>query len=88
MNDRVINGAARVEPSRNRSVITSLADYLPSGKRVALRLPFGGARDKREQLVTPVAAASSISGSTNPSPANPFADAPAAQLPRLRRRAL
>ena len=32
-------------------IVTSLADYLPSGKRMALRLPFQSARDKREQLV-------------------------------------
>jgi long-chain acyl-CoA synthetase len=33
-------------------IVTSLADYLPSGKRLALRLPFGSVREKREQLVT------------------------------------
>lgn len=35
-------------------IVTSLADYLPSGKRLALRLPFGSVREKREQLVTPL----------------------------------
>jgi long-chain acyl-CoA synthetase len=33
-------------------IVTSLADYLPSGKRLALHLPFGRIREKREQLVT------------------------------------
>jgi long-chain acyl-CoA synthetase len=33
-------------------IVTSLADYLPSGKRLALRLPFGSVREKRDQLVT------------------------------------
>jgi long-chain acyl-CoA synthetase len=33
-------------------IVTSLADYLPSGKRMALRLPFGRVREKREQLIT------------------------------------
>jgi long-chain acyl-CoA synthetase len=46
----------RERTSLQHVVVTSLADYLPSGKRVALRLPFGGARDKREQLVTPLPA--------------------------------
>ncbi len=32
-------------------IVTSLADYLPSGKRLALHLPFGSVRDKREQLM-------------------------------------
>lgn len=32
-------------------VVTSLAEYLPTGKRLALRLPFEGIREKREQLV-------------------------------------
>jgi len=35
-------------------IVTSLADYLPSGKRLALRLPFGSVREKRQQLVTPL----------------------------------
>jgi long-chain acyl-CoA synthetase len=33
-------------------IVTSLADYLPSGKRLALHLPFGSVREKRNQLVT------------------------------------
>ncbi|MDT4943014.1 MAG: long-chain acyl-CoA synthetase, partial [Pseudonocardiales bacterium] len=33
-------------------VVTSLAEYLPSGKRLALRLPFAGMREKRDQLIT------------------------------------
>ena len=33
-------------------IVTSLAEYLPAGKRLALRLPFGGMREKREQLIT------------------------------------
>jgi long-chain acyl-CoA synthetase len=33
-------------------IVTSLADYLPSGKRLALHLPFGSIKQKREQLVT------------------------------------
>jgi long-chain acyl-CoA synthetase len=32
-------------------IVTSLADYLPSGKRLALLLPFESVRKKREQLV-------------------------------------
>src|SRR5579859_6856262 len=32
-------------------IVTSLADYLPSGKRLALHLPFGSVRQKREHLV-------------------------------------
>jgi long-chain acyl-CoA synthetase len=35
-------------------IVTSLADYLPSGKRLALLLPFGSVREKREQLLAPV----------------------------------
>ena len=41
-------------------VVTSLADYLPSGKRLVLRLPFGSVREKREQLVTPVPADANV----------------------------
>ena len=35
-------------------IVTSLADYLPSGKRLALLLPFDSVRKKREQLVADV----------------------------------
>lgn len=43
---------ARAGTAVKHVVVTSLADYLPSGKRLALRLPFGRIREKREQLVT------------------------------------
>jgi long-chain acyl-CoA synthetase len=43
---------ARAYTSLQHVIVTSIADYLPSGKRLALRLPFGSAREKREQLVT------------------------------------
>lgn len=45
---------ARDGTAVERVIVTSLADYLPSGKRLALLLPFGSVRDKREQLVTPL----------------------------------
>ncbi|HEY2297955.1 MAG TPA: AMP-binding protein [Jatrophihabitans sp.] len=45
---------ARADTGVERVIVTSLADYLPSGKRLALLLPFGAVRDKREQLVTPL----------------------------------
>ncbi len=45
---------ARRGTSLRHVIVTSLADYLPSGKRLALLLPFGSVRDKREQLVAPV----------------------------------
>jgi long-chain acyl-CoA synthetase len=35
-------------------IVTSLAEYLTSGKRLALRLPFGKVREKREQLITEI----------------------------------
>jgi long-chain acyl-CoA synthetase len=35
-------------------IVTSLADYLPKGKRWALHLPFGAVREKREQLVAEI----------------------------------
>jgi long-chain acyl-CoA synthetase len=41
----------RDETDLRHVVVTSLAEYLPSGKRLALRLPFAGVRHKREQLV-------------------------------------
>ena len=44
--------AARPETELRHVVVTSLAEYLPSGKRLALRLPFAGIREKREQLIT------------------------------------
>src|SRR5689334_15697879 len=50
----------REHTSLQHVVVTSLADYLPSGKRLALHLPFGGARDKREQLVTPLPAGAPV----------------------------
>ena len=43
---------AREGTAVERVIVTSLADYLPSGKRLALLLPFGAVRSKREQLVT------------------------------------
>jgi long-chain acyl-CoA synthetase len=42
---------ARPDTALEQVIVTSLADYLPSGKRLALRLPFSGVRAKREQLV-------------------------------------
>jgi long-chain acyl-CoA synthetase len=51
---------ARDRTSLQHVVVTSLADYLPSGKRLALHLPFGGARNKREQLVTPLPAGAPV----------------------------
>ena len=45
---------ARPGTALQHVIVTSLADYLPSGKRLALRLPFGSVREKREQLVAPV----------------------------------
>lgn len=45
---------AQVGTSVRHVVVTSLADYLPSGKRLALHLPFGSVREKRNQLVTPL----------------------------------
>jgi long-chain acyl-CoA synthetase len=41
-------------------IVTSLADYLPSGKRLALRLPFQGMKDKREQLVAELPADANV----------------------------
>lgn len=35
-------------------IVTSLAEYLPRGKRLALKLPVAKAREAREQLITPV----------------------------------
>src|SRR3954451_13066167 len=43
---------ARVGTDLQHVIVTSLADYLPPGKRLALKLPFEGVREKREQLVT------------------------------------
>jgi long-chain acyl-CoA synthetase len=54
----VYDGAyARLEEARpgtdlRHVVVTSMAEYLPAGKRLALRLPFAGMRDKRDQLIT------------------------------------
>ncbi len=42
---------ARPDTPLQHVIVTSLADYLPSGKRLALHLPFAGVREKREQLV-------------------------------------
>jgi long-chain acyl-CoA synthetase len=42
---------ARTGTALEHVVVTSLADYLPSGKRLALLLPFDSVRHKREQLV-------------------------------------
>ncbi len=35
-------------------IVTSLSEYLPMSKRLALRLPLKRAREAREQLITPV----------------------------------
>ena len=43
---------ARAGTALKHVIVTSLADYLPAGKRLALQLPFAGVREKREQLVT------------------------------------
>src|SRR4051794_35112718 len=43
--------AARPNTRLEHVIVTSLAEYLPSGKRLALRLPFAAAREKRGQLV-------------------------------------
>jgi long-chain acyl-CoA synthetase len=43
---------ARPGTALRHVIVTSLADYLPSGKRLALRLPFESVREKREQLIT------------------------------------
>jgi long-chain acyl-CoA synthetase len=43
---------ARRATALEHVIVTSLADYLPSGKRLALRLPFRRLREKREQLIT------------------------------------
>jgi long-chain acyl-CoA synthetase len=43
--------AIRDDTDVRHVVVTSLAEYLPSGKRLALRLPFGRIRHKREQLI-------------------------------------
>ncbi len=42
---------ARAATRLEHIIVTSLAEYLPSGKRLALRLPFAAAREKREKLV-------------------------------------
>ena len=47
---------ARPHTALEHVIVTSLADYLPSGKRLALRLPFSGVREKREQLVAEIPA--------------------------------
>ncbi|HJQ42623.1 MAG TPA: AMP-binding protein, partial [Jatrophihabitantaceae bacterium] len=61
-------------------IVTSLADYLPSGKRIALRLPFESVREKREQLVADlppdadvIAFGSLLRSSQEPAPAVPIA---------------
>jgi long-chain acyl-CoA synthetase len=35
-------------------IVTSLSEYLTSGKRLALRLPFGKVREKRDALITEI----------------------------------
>jgi long-chain acyl-CoA synthetase len=42
---------ARPGTSLQHVIVTSLLDYLPSGKRLALRLPFARIREKRAALV-------------------------------------
>lgn len=42
----------RDETQLRHVVVTSLVEYLPKGKRLALRLPFASVREKREQLIT------------------------------------
>jgi long-chain acyl-CoA synthetase len=41
----------RASTALQHVIVTSLTEYLPSAKRLALRLPFSAAREKREQLV-------------------------------------
>jgi long-chain acyl-CoA synthetase len=41
-------------------IVTSLADYLPSGKRLALLLSFDSVRKKREQLVAEVPTSANV----------------------------
>jgi long-chain acyl-CoA synthetase len=41
----------RDETELRHVIVTSMAEYLPSGKRLALRLPFAGIRERREQLI-------------------------------------
>jgi long-chain acyl-CoA synthetase len=44
--------AAKPGTAVEHVIVTSLAEYLSSGKRLALRLPFGKVREKREALIT------------------------------------
>ena len=60
-------------------IVTSLAEYLPTGKRMALRLPFESVRQKREQLVAElppdadvITFASMLRSSQQPAPAVPI----------------
>jgi long-chain acyl-CoA synthetase len=46
--------AAQPHTQLQHVIVTSLAEYLPSGKRLALRLPFAAAREKREKLVADI----------------------------------
>jgi long-chain acyl-CoA synthetase len=46
--------AARPGTDVEHVIVTSLSEYLSSGKRLALRLPFGRAREKREALITEI----------------------------------
>ena len=46
--------AAKPGTDLEHVIVTSLAEYLTSGKRLALRLPFGKVREKREALITEI----------------------------------
>jgi long-chain acyl-CoA synthetase len=46
--------AVRARTEVGAVVVTSLADYLPSGERLRLRLPLPSARARRRRLVAPV----------------------------------
>jgi long-chain acyl-CoA synthetase len=41
----------RADTQLRHVIVTSLAEYLTTGKRLALKLPFAGVRERREQLV-------------------------------------
>ena len=45
----------RADTAVEHVVVTSLADYLPRGQRLALQLPLRSAKRRRERLVAPVA---------------------------------
>ena len=65
-------------------IVTSMVEYLPSGKRLALRLPFSGIRERREQLVAELPEDADVlhfarllhtpAGATSPEELNPDRD--------------